>query len=70
MVISLKGPKKVRDSGKFAIAKLEIARQILPSEGLNAERTDVFVRDSVIFEIAHVRDSETLLYLFILIMLI
>ena len=49
----------MRDSGKF-----EIARQILPSEGLNAEGTDVFVRDSAIFEIAHVRDSETALYLY------
>ena len=42
----------------------EIARLILPSEGLNAEGTDVFVRDSAIFEIAPVRDSETPLYNF------
>ena len=62
MVICLKGPKKIRDNGKFEIAKFEIARQILPSESLNAEGTDVFVRDSAIFEIAHVRDSETPLY--------
>ena len=40
----------------------EIARQILPSEGLNAEGTDVFVRDNAIFEIGPVRDSETPLY--------
>ena len=52
MVICLKGTKK-----KFEIAKFQITRQILPSEGLNAEGTDVFVRDSAIFEIAHVRDS-------------
>ena len=59
MVICLKGPKKIRDSGKFEIVKFEIARQIFHSKGLNAEGTDDFVRDSAIFEIAHVRDSET-----------
>ena len=36
-----KNKKKARDTGKF-----DMARQILPSEDLNAEGTDVFVRDS------------------------
>ena len=50
--------KKVRDSRRFEIAKLEIARQILPSEGLNAEGTDV------LFEIARY-SRETPLYVLI-----
>ena len=41
----------------------EIAGQILLSETVNAEGTDVFVRDSGIFEIASVRDSGTPLYI-------
>ena len=61
MVICPKGPKKkVRDNGKF-----EIAGQILLSETVNAEGTDVLVRDSAIFEIASVRDSGTPLYIYI-----
>ena len=43
----------------------EIAGQILLSETVNAEGTDVLVRDSAIFEIASVRDSGTPLYIYI-----
>ena len=41
------------------ISNFHRVKQKVRDSGLNAEGTDVFVRDSAIFEIAHVRDSET-----------
>ena len=42
--------------------EFEINGQILISETVNAEGTNVSVRDSAKFEISHVRKSGTLLY--------
>ena len=51
--------KLVRDdSEKFEIAKFEIARLFLGQRTVNAQGTETFVRNSEVFEIARVRDSE------------
>ena len=50
---------KVRDS---EIAKFEIVRLFLERGSVDAQGTETFVRNSEVFGIARVRDSESRLY--------
>ena len=55
--------KLIRDREKLEIAKFEIARLFLGKRTVSAQGTETFVRNSEVFEIARVRDSEGRLYI-------